>query len=68
MPGKVLKVEVSAGEAVSEGQGLVIVEAMKMENEIRSPIDGVVTEIGVSEGDTVEAGAALFTVEPPAAE
>ncbi len=68
MPGKVLKLEVAAGEAVSEGQGIVIVEAMKMENEIRSPIDGVVTEIGVSEGETVEAGATLFTVEPAAGE
>ena len=65
MPGKIVKVEVQAGEAVSEGQGIVIVEAMKMENEIPSPIDGVVTDIQVSEGDTVEAGAVLFMVEPP---
>jgi biotin carboxyl carrier protein len=50
---------------VREGQGVVIVEAMKMENEIRSPIDGVVAEIAVSEGQTVEAGETLFVVEPP---
>ena len=68
MAGKVLKLDAAVGDTVSEGQGIVIVEAMKMENEIRSPIDGVVTEIGVSEGDTVEAGATLFIVEPPAAE
>ena len=65
MPGKVLKLEVAVGEAVSAGQGIVIVEAMKMENEITSPIDGVVREIGVSEGQTVEAGAMLFVVAPP---
>ena len=39
---------------------------MKMENEIESPIDGTVTELSVGEGDTVEAGTPLFTVEPPA--
>ena len=66
MPGKVVKVGVAVGESVSEGQGVLIVEAMKMENEIPAPIDGVVAEIGVAEGDTVEAGALLFTVEPAA--
>jgi biotin carboxyl carrier protein len=67
MPGKVVKISVAAGAQVREGQGIVIVEAMKMENEIPSPIDGVVREIAVSEGQTVEAGATLFVVEPPAA-
>jgi biotin carboxyl carrier protein len=67
MPGKIVKVEVAVGDAVSAGQPVVIVEAMKMENPIASSMDGVVTEIAVREGDTVEAGAALFTVEPPAA-
>ena len=66
MPGKVVKVHLAAGAAVSEGQGVVVVEAMKMENEIPSPIDGVVREIAVEEGDTVEAGALLFTIDPPA--
>ena len=65
MPGKVVKVSHAAGDAVAEGEGVVILEAMKMENQIPSPIDGVVTELGISEGDTVEAGAHLFTVEPP---
>ena len=65
MPGKIIKVEAPVGETVAEGQGIVIVEAMKMENEIPSPIDGVVTDIRVSEGETVEAGAVLFVVEPP---
>ncbi len=66
MPGKIVKVEVAVGDTVSEGQGIVIVEAMKMENQIPSPIDGVVTEMAVSEGDAVEAGQTLFVVEPPA--
>jgi len=65
-PGKVVKVVVPAGESVREGQGVVLLEAMKMENEIPSPIAGVVTEVAVSEGQTVEAGALLFTVSPPA--
>jgi biotin carboxyl carrier protein len=65
MPGKVVKVAVAAGERVAEGQGIVVVEAMKMENEIPSPIDGIVREIAVREGETVEAGALLFSVDPP---
>ncbi|HEX2484094.1 MAG TPA: biotin/lipoyl-containing protein, partial [Myxococcota bacterium] len=65
MPGKIVKIEVAIGEAVTAGQPVVIVEAMKMENPIGSPIDGVVTEIAVQEGATVESGAPLFTVTPP---
>jgi acetyl-CoA/propionyl-CoA carboxylase biotin carboxyl carrier protein len=53
------------GDTVAEGQGVVVVEAMKMENEIPSPIDGVITELPVEVGDTVENGATLFVVEPP---
>lgn len=68
MPGKVVKLNYAVGDEVSEGQGVVIVEAMKMENEIPSPITGVVKELPVSEGDTVETGTVLFVVEPPAAE
>ena len=66
MPGKVVKVSVPVGTAVDEGQGVVVIEAMKMENEMPSPIDGVVVEIAVREGDTVEAGTTLFVVERPA--
>lgn len=63
MPGKVVAVLVAEGDAVEKGQGLVIVEAMKMENEVRSPITGAVKEIKVKPGDTVEGGAALLVVE-----
>ena len=63
MPGKVIAVLIAEGDAVEKGQGLVIVEAMKMENEVRSPIAGVVKEIRVKPGDTVEGGAALLVVE-----
>ena len=67
MPGKVVNLHHGVGSEVSEGQGVMVLEAMKMENEISSPIDGVVVEIAVSVGDTVEAGTTLFVVEPPEA-
>jgi biotin carboxyl carrier protein len=54
---------VAEGDAVEKGQGLVIVEAMKMENEVRSPINGEVKEIKVAPGQTVEGGAVLLIVE-----
>src|SRR5918995_7475878 len=63
MPGKVIAVLVSEGDTVEKGLGLVIVEAMKMENEVRSPIAGEVKEIKVTPGETVEGGAVLLIVE-----
>jgi biotin carboxyl carrier protein len=63
MPGKVVAVLVSEGDKVEKGQGLVIVEAMKMENEVHSPTAGEVKEIKVKPGDTVEGGAVLVIVE-----
>jgi biotin carboxyl carrier protein len=63
MPGKVIAVLVSEGDSIEKGQGLVIVEAMKMENEVRSPIAGEVKEIKVKTGDAVEGGAVLLIVE-----
>lgn len=54
MPGLVVRVEVSEGDRVEEGQGIVIVEAMKMENELRASGPGVVERIHVAEGDAVE--------------
>jgi biotin carboxyl carrier protein len=63
MPGKVIAVLVSLGDSVEKGQGLVIVEAMKMENEVRSPVAGEIKEIKVKPGDAVEGGAVLVIVE-----
>lgn len=63
MPGKVIAVLVSEGDSVERGQGLVIVEAMKMENEVRCPINGEVKEVRVKPGDALEAGAVLAVVE-----
>ena len=63
MPGKVIKVLVEEGQAVEAGQGVVVLEAMKMENEIKSPTSGVVKSIAVEEGQTVESGERLVLVE-----
>jgi acetyl/propionyl-CoA carboxylase alpha subunit len=63
MPGLVVKVEVEPGQPVKAGQGLVIVEAMKMENELKAPADGTVARIEVTAGQTVEKGAVLLVLE-----
>ena len=62
MPGNILKVNVKAGDAVKEGQVLVVLEAMKMENEIMAPKNGTVTQVVVSKGSTVDTGAALVVI------
>jgi biotin carboxyl carrier protein len=63
MPGKVVRVLVKAGDEVTARQGLVVVEAMKMENELRAARDGRVREVLVSEGQSVDAGSPLMVVE-----
>jgi 3-methylcrotonyl-CoA carboxylase alpha subunit len=63
MPGKVTMVAVSEGAAVRKNQTLVVVEAMKMENEIKTAIDGVVTKIHVAVGDLVDSEMPLVEVE-----
>jgi len=63
MPGKVVRVLVEQGQPVTEAQGLVVVEAMKMENEIKAPREGTVREVHVREGQAVEGGALLVVVE-----
>jgi acetyl/propionyl-CoA carboxylase alpha subunit len=63
MPGMVVKVEVEVGQAVRAGQGVVVVEAMKMENELKAPADGVVARIHVEPRQTVDKGAVLITLE-----
>src|SRR5207302_65535 len=63
MPGKVVAVLIEAGAAVTRGQGLLVIEAMKMENEVVAPRDGTVQEIRVQPGQAVEAGELLAVVE-----
>jgi biotin carboxyl carrier protein len=63
MPGKVVRLLVKAGDAVEAGQGLLVVEAMKMQNEIRSPKSGVVERLLAQEGQPVNAGEILAWVE-----
>ncbi|WP_313182669.1 biotin/lipoyl-containing protein [Lacrimispora sp.] len=62
MPGKILGVKVNPGQAVKRGDVLVLLEAMKMENEIVAPSDGTVASVNVAIGDSVEAGATLATL------
>jgi acetyl/propionyl-CoA carboxylase alpha subunit len=62
MPGRVVKVLVRPGEEVKSGQGVVVIEAMKMENELRAPRDGTVVEVTAQEAQAVEAGQALVTI------
>ncbi|MBK7394441.1 MAG: biotin/lipoyl-binding protein [Chloracidobacterium sp.] len=63
MPGKVVRILVKVGAAVEKGDGVIVVEAMKMQNEMRSPKTGTVTKINASEGDTVNAGDVLAVIE-----
>jgi biotin carboxyl carrier protein len=63
MPGKVIKLLVAEGAEVEPNQGIVVLEAMKMQNEIKSPKKGVVKKIGVTEGAAVNSGDMLATVE-----
>ena len=63
MPGKVVAVLVKEGQEVTQGQGLVVVEAMKMENELRAPRAGVVKKVTAKEGAAVDGGAILCVVE-----
>jgi biotin carboxyl carrier protein len=62
MPGRVVKVLVAKGDSVSAGQGLVVLEAMKMENEVRARADGTVAEVHVTAGAAVEGNAKLVTL------
>ncbi len=62
MPGTILKVNVAQGDSVKAGQVLVVLEAMKMENEIMAPRDGVITQVVTSKGSSVDTGAALVVL------
>ncbi len=63
MPGKVVKVLCAVGEEDKTGHGVVVVEAMKMENELKAPRDGKIKSVAVKEGQAVEAGQTLVTLE-----
>jgi biotin carboxyl carrier protein len=63
MPGKVVRVLLNAGDEVAAHQGVLVVEAMKMQNEVQSPKAGKIAEIKVSEGQTVNAGETLAVIE-----
>ena len=63
MPGKVLQVLVKPGDAVEEGQALLVLEAMKMENMIKAVVAGIVSEVPIAEGEAVEKGALLVGFE-----
>ncbi len=63
MPGTILKILVSNGQAVKSGDAVIVLEAMKMENEITAPCDGTVTAVCVNQGDSVDAGKVLVTIK-----
>ena len=63
MPGKIVRVLVAVGDTVEAGQGLIVVEAMKMQNEMKAPRSGVIVEVKVAPGATVTAGDALVVIE-----
>jgi biotin carboxyl carrier protein len=64
MPGKVVRIPVSEGDSVVKGDTVIIVSAMKMESEYKSPIDGIVKKIFIAEGVTVESNQPLVEIEP----
>lgn len=63
MPGKVVRVQVEEGSRVEKGAGVIVVEAMKMQNEMKSPRSGVIVTVNVKPGDTVNAGDVLAILE-----
>ncbi len=64
IPGKVVTVEVKEGDIVKEGQVILILEAMKMQNEIQAPVDGTVINVACEEGQAIEANVPLIVIEP----
>ena len=64
IPGKVVSLHAAVGDRVKEGEVLLILEAMKMQNEIQAPIPGTVSEVNCESGDSVEANVPLVIIEP----
>jgi len=65
MPGLIVSVPISEGQTVVQGQTVVILESMKMQNELKAPAEGMVTKIHVKDGQTVDKNALLVEIEPP---
>jgi biotin carboxyl carrier protein len=63
MPGRIIRVLVAVGETVTAGQGCVVIEAMKMQNELKAPRAGVVSKLSATPGDTVTPGTTLLVIE-----
>ncbi|MBL6891048.1 MAG: biotin/lipoyl-binding protein [Candidatus Poseidoniaceae archaeon] len=68
IPGKIVTIEVSEGDVVEEGQVILILEAMKMQNEIQAPISGMVNSVHCEEGQSIEANVPLVVIEPDSSE
>ena len=64
IPGKIVTIEVAVGQDVEEGKVILILEAMKMQNEIQAPISGIVTSVNCEEGQSIEANVPLVVIEP----
>ena len=64
IPGKIVSISQSVGEVVKEGDVLMVLEAMKMQNEIQAPISGKIAELNCSPGETIEANAPLIVIDP----
>ena len=68
IPGKIVTIEVSEGDVVEEGQVILILEAMKMQNEIQAPISGTVISVHCEEAQSIEANVPLVVIEPDSSE
>ena len=64
IPGKIVTIEVSEGQEVTEGRVILILEAMKMQNEIQAPVSGKVVSVNCEEGQSIEANVPLVVIEP----
>jgi biotin carboxyl carrier protein len=64
IPGKIVTIEVEVGQEVTEGQVILILEAMKMQNEIQAPVNGKVVSVNCEEGQSIEANVPLVVIEP----